>query len=362
MKMAIELARKGRGMTNPNPVVGAVIVKDGEIIGEGWHEKYGELHAERNAINSCRMSPKGSTMYVTLEPCCHTGKTPPCTDAIIESGISRVVVGSGDPNPKVAGKGIGILKKNGIQVDEDIMKEECEGINRVFFHYIKTGRPYVTMKYAMTMDGKTASASGDSKWITGEEAREHVHIQRSYNTAIMVGRGTVLGDDPMLTSRTDKGAGRDPVRIICDTDLSIPAGSNIVKTARDIETVIATSCNDAERKKQFTDAGCRIIKIEKKDGRIDLEKLMAELGSRGIDSILLEGGAELNWGMAKAGLVSKIQAYIAPKIFGGAGSKSPVGGEGIGSPDRCLMLGRPEITTLGEDILIESEVTGCLRE
>ncbi len=362
MKMALELAQKGKGMTSPNPVVGAVIVKDGEIIGTGFHEKYGEPHAERNAINNSKGSLKDATIYVTLEPCCHTGKTPPCTDAIIESGISRVVLGARDPNPKVAGQGIEMLKKNGLQVDEGVTSEECKDINKVFFHYIRTGRPYVTMKYAMTMDGKIAAASGDSKWITGEEAREHVHIERSYNKAIMVGKGTVLKDDPMLNNRTEKGADRNPIRIICDTNLSIPVSSNIVKTAKDIETIIATASDDHKKQKKLTDAGCQIINVNKKDGRIDLKHLMELLGQKGIDSILLEGGAEINWEMMNAGLINKVQTYIAPKLFGGALSKSPIGGAGVSYPKDCLNLGEPQITKLGQDILIESEVIECSQE
>ena len=361
MKSALKLAEKGRGLTNPNPVVGAVIVKDDKVIGRGYHEKYGELHAERNAIKNSRVSLEDSTMYVTLEPCCHTGKTPPCTDAIIESGIKRVVLGANDPNPKVAGKGIKILRQHGIQVDEAIMTKECLDINKVFFHYINTGLPYITMKYAMTMDGKIAASSGNSKWITGEDAREHVHIQRSYNTAIMVGSKTVIADDPLLTSRTDKGAKRDPVRIICDTNLSIPVESKVVETASSVRTIIATS-KDKQAAKPYTDAGCEILTVNTKDGKIDLHQLMELLGADKIDSILLEGGSTLNWGMLESGLVNKIQAYIAPKIFGGDKSKTPVGGVGAVKPDDGLITSPTEITRLGNDILLESEVIECSRE
>ena len=225
MVLAMELAKKGYGYTAPNPVVGAVIVKNGCIIGQGYHEKYGEPHAERNALASCTQSPEGATIYVTLEPCCHHGKQPPCTDAIIEAGIGRVVTGSGDPNPLVGGKGIQILRDHGIQVTEHVLREECDRLNQVFFHYIQTGRPYVTMKYAMTMDGKIAAYTGASRWVTGEEARHHVHEQRKKNTAIMVGIGTVLADDPMLNCRIE--GGRNPVRIICDTHLKMPLTSKI---------------------------------------------------------------------------------------------------------------------------------------
>ena len=239
MSVAIELAKKGYGYTAPNPVVGAVIVKDGCIIGQGYHEKYGEPHAERNALASCSQSPEGATIYVTLEPCCHHGKQPPCTDAIIEAGISRVVTGSGDPNPLVGGKGIRILKDHGIQVTEHVLKEECDGLNPVFFHYIRTKTPYVTMKYAQTLDGKIACFTGASKWVTGEEARAYVQHMRNRHMAIMVGAGTVQADDPMLNCRLE--GGRNPVRIICDSTLRTSMDSKIVKTAGEIRTVFANS-------------------------------------------------------------------------------------------------------------------------
>lgn len=354
MAMAIELAKKGYGYTAPNPVVGAVIVKDGCMIGQGYHEKYGEPHAERNALASCTQSPKGATIYVTLEPCCHHGKQPPCTEAILQAGISRVVTGSGDPNPLVGGKGIQILKDHGIQVKEHVMKEECDALNQAFFHYIQTGRPYVTMKYAMTMDGKIAAYSGASKWVTGEEARHHVHEQRKKNTAIMVGIGTVLADDPMLNCRIE--GGRDPVRIICDTHLKMPVTSKIVKTAKDIPTIIACCTADEELQRPYREAGCKILLTEKKMNHIDLEQLMEQLGKEKIDSILLEGGGTLNWAALNAGIVQKIQAYIAPKIFGGTTAKTPVEGIGVEVPDQAFLIKNRTIRLLGEDLLVEGDV------
>lgn len=354
MAMAIELAKKGYGYTAPNPVVGAVIVKDGCMIGQGYHEKYGEPHAERNALASCTQSPKGATIYVTLEPCCHHGKQPPCTEAILQAGISRVVTGSGDPNPLVGGKGIQILKDHGIQVREHVMKEECDALNQAFFHYIQTGRPYVTMKYAMTIDGKIAAYTGASKWVTGEEARHHVHEQRKKNTAIMVGIGTVLADDPMLNCRIE--GGRDPVRIICDTHLKMPVTSKIVKTAKDIPTIIACCTADEELQRPYREAGCKILLTEKKMNHIDLEQLMEQLGKEKIDSILLEGGGTLNWAALNAGIVQKIQAYIAPKIFGGTTAKTPVEGIGVEVPDQAFLIKNRTIRLLGEDLLVEGDV------
>ncbi len=360
MKRALLLAEKGIGAVDPNPLVGAVIVKDGRIIGEGWHKRYGGPHAERNAIEACTATAQGAVLYVTLEPCCHYGKTPPCTEAIIESGIRRVVVGAADPNPLVAGKGIRMLREHGILVEEGVLEKECEEINRVFFHYIKTGRPYVVMKYAMTMDGKTAAVSGKSKWITGELARDHVQKDRNRYFSIMTGIGTVLADDPHLTCRCP--GGRNPVRIICDTSLKIPMESKIIKTAESVSTIIATGCQDEKLLKPYKEAGCQVYTVPIKCGHIDLKELMAMLGKAGIDSVFLEGGSTLNWSALKSGIVNRVQAYVAPKIFGGKEAASPVGGAGAEYPEQALRLGKPSITWLGEDILLESEVIPCSLE
>lgn len=361
MSLALKLALKGTGRVNPNPLVGAVIVKNGEIIGKGWHEKYGKPHAERNALASCAASPKGACLYVTLEPCCHHGKTPPCTQAIIESGISRVVIGSSDPNPLVAGKGVKILRENGIDVAENILKEECDSINRVFFHYIKNKTPYVIMKYAMTSDGKIATHTGKSKWITGEAARERVHRDRNRYSAIMVGVNTVINDDPMLNCRIENG--RNPVRIICDTSLRTPIESKIVSSAKEIPTIIATCCNNGKKREQYINKGCKIINVQKHKERLDLHQLMSELGKEGIDSIMLEGGSALNWSALESGIVNKIQVYISPKIFGGETAKSPVGGKGVDNPSDAFMLANSRIIKTGDDFLIESDVIkSCLPE
>lgn len=354
MQLALELAKKGCGFVNPNPMVGAVIVKDGEIIGQGYHEKYGEFHAERNALADCAATPKGATLYVTLEPCCHYGKTPPCTEAIIESGISKVVVGYKDPNPLVSGKGIEILRQNGIEVIEGILEKECGELNEVFFYYVRTKTPYVVMKYAMTMDGKTATYNGKSKWVTGEAARRKVHQDRHRYTAIMVGVETVIADDPLLTCRNANG--KNPIRIICDTNLRTPLVSQIVKTANNVTTIIATACTDEKRKQAYINANCKIIEISKDKNHINLKELMIKLGQEKIDSILLEGGGSLNWSALQSGIVNKVQAYVAPKIFGGIGAKTPVAGLGLGSPDNAFLLTDSVITVLGDDILIESKV------
>ncbi|MDE7137237.1 MAG: bifunctional diaminohydroxyphosphoribosylaminopyrimidine deaminase/5-amino-6-(5-phosphoribosylamino)uracil reductase RibD [Ruminococcus sp.] len=354
MKTALELAKKGTGFVNPNPMVGAVIVKDGRIIGKGFHRKYGELHAERNAFADCNEDCKGADIYVTLEPCCHHGKTPPCTDIIIEKNIKRVFIGSSDPNPRVAGKGVQILREHGIEVIEGVLKEECDRINEIFFHYITTGKPFVTMKYAMTIDGKIACYTGLSKWITGEKARQHVHHERLRHSAIMVGVGTVLSDNPMLDCRLENG--RNPLRIICDTNLRTPTESNIVKTSDKIPTVIVTCSDDTEKISVYENFGCKIMQAGNKDGHVDLCELFRYLVDEKIASILLEGGGELNESALKAGIVNKIQAYISPKIFGGRNAKTAVSGLGVPCPDDAYVLENIEFKRIGEDILIEGRV------
>lgn len=360
MKIALQLAKKGCGFVNPNPMVGAVIVKEGRIIGRGYHQYYGGLHAERNAIADCKEPLQGSVLYVTLEPCCHQGKTPPCTEAIIKSGIRRVVVGVKDTNPAVAGKGLSQLKEAGIEVEEGVMQKECSRLNEVFSHYVAAGTPYVVMKYAMTMDGKIAAYTGKSKWITGETARMWVQEDRHRYMAIMVGAGTVLQDDPMLTSRITQP--RNPIRVICDTHLRTPETANVIKTAGEIPTILATCCQDERRHKEYLSAGCEVLILQEKNGRPDLNDLMKALGERGIDSILLEGGSTLNWSALECGIVHKLQTYIAPKLFGGQQAKSPIAGVGVVTPDQAYRLRDTQIIRLGEDILIESEVVSCLPE
>lgn len=354
MKIALQLAEKGCGFTAPNPMVGAVIVKNNKIIGEGWHQKYGEMHAERNALAACTESPAGAVMYVTLEPCCHQGKQPPCVDAIIEAGIKRVVIGSEDPNPLVRGKGIKILKEHGIAVTEHVLSEECRQLNEVFFHFIQTKRPFVVMKYAMTMDGKIATRTGASKWITGKTARQHVAWQRHRYTAIMVGVGTVVADDPLITCRME--GGKNPIRIICDTSLQTPVTAQVVQTANQIPTILATCCQNQERQRIYKKSGCQILQVHKKEGHVDLQHLMKLLGEKKIDSILLEGGGTLNWAAISDGIVQKVQAYIAPKLFGGKDAKTAIEGEGIEIPSEAIRLKNSHIISLGDDVLIESEV------
>ena len=358
MRRAIELARNGTGWTNPNPLVGAVIVKDGEIIGEGWHHKYGELHAEREALKDCLArgnDPAGADIFVTLEPCCHFGKQPPCTQALVEAGIKRVFVGSRDPNPLVHGKGNAFLRENGIEVTEDFLREECDALNPIFFHYITTKRPYVALKYAMTADGKIATKTGASKWISGEAARAYVHELRNRYAAILCGIGTVLADDPMLNCRME--GGNNPLRIICDSNLRIPLESKIVKSAKEIPAIIV--CDDKAdfaKRNSLEQAGLEVLTLPGgKTGKIDLSELMKVLGERKIDSVLIEGGGQINFSALEAGIVNKIYAFIAPKLFGGSAAKSPVAGEGIAGVEDAFSFKISEILRFDEDILIEYE-------
>lgn len=354
MKRAIELAQTARGNTSPNPMVGAVIVKDGRIIGEGYHERYGELHAERNAFKNCTENPEGAEMYVTLEPCCHYGKTPPCTEAIIENKIKTVYIGSSDPNPKVSGGGIKKLCDNGINVVTGVLKEECDSFNTIFFHYITTGLPYVIAKYACTADGKIATASGDSKWISNEISRKRVHQTRNAVSAIMVGIGTVISDNPMLNCRIENGV--NPVRVICDSELKIPLECNILKTANEIPTVIACASSDEERKTEIEALGAEVLCVPDEFGRVDLKKLIKVLGERKIDSVLIEGGAEILGSAFSAGLVNKLEVYVAPKVFGGNSAKTPIGGFGVQNAADAVKLKLTDVSRFEDDVLLEYDV------
>ena len=358
MRRAIQLARNGEGWTNPNPLVGAVIVKNGEIIGEGFHRRYGELHAERDALKNCQElgnDPKGATIYVTLEPCCHFGKQPPCTYALVESGISRVVVGSRDPNPLVHGKGNEYLRQHGVEVIEDFLKDECDALNAIFFHYITTNRPYIALKYAMTLDGKIATKTGYSKWISGEKSRAEVQRLRNRFAGILCGIGTVLKDNPMLNCLM-KG-GNNPVRIICDSHLKIPLECNIVQSAKEIKTIVAALDSNektfAEKKLLLEEKNVEVLIVpQDENGKINLEALFCELGKRKIDSVLVEGGGEINFSVLEKNLADCIYAFIAPKIFGGT-AKTPVAGTGIAHPADAFTFKLKNIKHFDDDILLE---------
>ncbi|GAB6167948.1 bifunctional diaminohydroxyphosphoribosylaminopyrimidine deaminase/5-amino-6-(5-phosphoribosylamino)uracil reductase RibD [Clostridium carnis] len=357
MKMALELAKKGRGRVNPNPMVGAIIVKNEKVIGVGYHEEYGKAHAEVNAINNAVYDVKGATLYVTLEPCSHYGKTPPCVEKIIENKIKRVVIGMVDPNPLVSGNGVKKLKQAGVEVVIGVLEDECKKLNEVFIKYITYKKPFVILKTAMSLDGKIATSLGESKWITGEESREKVHRLRNEVLGIMVGIDTVIKDNPQLTCRLKEG--KSPTRIIVDSKLRIPMESKVLEDISNVKTIIATTESADKNKLVKLEAlGAKVLTIKSKNNKVDLNDLMIKLGHLKIDSILLEGGAKLNFSALESGIVDKVQFYISPKIIGGTGSKTPVGGNGIELLKDAYKVKDITLRTIGEDILIEGYILG----
>ena len=348
MAEAIRLARNAQGRTSPNPMVGAVIVKAGRIIAEGWHRKAGTPHAEIHALNMAGELAKNSTMYVTLEPCSHYGRTPPCANKIVDAEISRVVVAMQDPNPLVAGRGIKILRDAGITVDVGILEEDARRLNEIFIKYITQKIPFVSAKFASTLDGKIATVTGESQWISGEDSRKFTHHLRDIHDAIMVGIGTVLADNPSLTTRLDNG--KNPVRIIVDSHARTPIDAKIL-TDKQAPTIIAVANSaPAEKISALKNLGAEIIFAG--NSQVDLKILMQELGRREITSILLEGGGTLNFSMIRAGLVDKFYAFIAPKILGGKNALTPVEGAGFEKISDAVELENLTAEKIGADILI----------
>lgn len=369
MRRAIELALQGEGFVHPNPMVGAVIVRDNKILAEGYHHNYGNLHAERDALKNAaeqNISVEGAELFVTLEPCCHHGKQPPCTQAIIDAKIKKVYIGSRDPNPLVNGKGVQILKDAGIEVVQDFLKEECDSINKIFFHYIKYKTPYVILKYAMTLDGQTATYTKDSKWISGNSSRTNVHKTRANVSAVLTGIQTALADDPMLNCRLEDGKKHfNPVRIVLDSSVQLKKDSALVRTAKEIPVIDVCaeklSSEESERMTELKNLGVEFLQIECCEGKLDLEKLLVLLGERGIDSILVESGGFLNASFLfqkKNPLVNEIHVYLAPKFFGNDGTSifNPVRGLGVELAKDALTLKKPEIEFFDDDILLKYEV------
>ncbi len=356
MTEAIRLAQKGTGFVAPNPLVGAVLVRDGKIIGAGYHARYGSLHAERAALADAKArgeQVRGARLYVTLEPCCHQGHQPPCTDAILEAGIRCVIGGSDDPNPKVGGKGYQILEEAGISVERGFMKEACDGLNTVFFHFMETGRPYIHSKFAMSLDGKIATRTGDSRGLSAPEALLYTHQLRQRYSAILVGKGTVLADDPSLTCRL--AGGRDPVRIILDHHLSLPEGARLIRTARQTPTLLVYTEASEARIATFEALGVDLLQVRSKQGKMDLEDLLDKLAQRQIDSVLVEGGSQVHASFFEAGLVNAWSVLIAPKLVGGGEAPGPIGGLGLDQIQKAFCLSDYRVRRLGKDLLIESE-------
>jgi len=353
MREALREARKGLGRTSPNPAVGAVIVKNGEAIAKGFHRKAGLPHAEVEALAKLGGNAPGCTIYITLEPCNHHGRTPPCTEAILKSGIRRVVVGMKDANPDVSGGGCEFLKKNGIEVRTGVLEADCRLINESFLKYVLKKRPFVIAKSAITLDGWTGTVTGHSKWITSEKSRQYVHRLRDQVDAVMVGVGTVLADDPRLTTRFKRGRGRDPLRIVVDTHLRTPLDAKIVNHNSSADTLIAVGAHVLPHvQERYNKKGILTLACPTSDDRIDLPALMDILAEKSITSILLEGGSSLTGSMLRQRLVDKYYVFEAPRILGGDDGIPMVAGEGAKRMDQSLALKNVRVRRFGEDILV----------
>lgn len=363
MKMALDLAVKGRGFTSPNPMVGAVIVKDGTVVGSGYHEAVGKAHAEVNAIQDAGDLAKGATLYVTLEPCNHHGRTPPCTEKIKDAGISRVVVAMKDPNPDVKGRGIEQLKKQGIDISVGLYEDRATKLNEAFIKYVRTKRPFVIMKCAATLDGRIATRTGDSKWVSGEESRTFVHRLRHAVDAIMVGIDTVKKDNPKLTTRLEGIQGSDPTRVILDTHLSISEDAQILHLESDSDTIIVTGTPASkDRKAAIGKKGVQILESTVKDGRIDLDILIESLGELGITSLLIEGGSRVIASSLAASVVDKVIFFFAPRILGGDDGVPICSGAGPELMSESIPLKDINVRRFGDDVMIEGYINTCLQE
>lgn len=356
MKMALQVSLEGSGFVNPNPLVGAVIVKDGRVLSKGCHEYFGGPHAEINAIKNTNEDIEGATIYVTLEPCNHEGKTPPCTNVLIKKKFDRVVIGMKDPNKLVNGKGIKQLKEAGIKVDSGVLENEIEAVNEAYIKFITSQRPFCTLKTAMTLDGKISTYSGESKWISNEISRNCVHKLRHQYAAIMVGVNTIIKDNPMLTDRSESNKKSNPVRIVADSNGRTPIDSFVLSTT-DAKTIIAVTKNaDKNFISTVEKKGAEIIVCPENNKKIDLNFLTLELGKRGIDSILLEGGSTLNFSAIQAGIVDKVYSFISPKMFGGETANTPIGGAGFKNIQDAITLNIDDVQRFDEDLMITAYI------
>ena len=362
MQIALNLAQRARGFTSPNPMVGALVVKNNKITGQGYHVKAGTPHAEIYALNEAGENAPGATLYVTLEPCCHQGRTEPCTKAILNSGVERVVVAMVDPNPLVKGKGIRCLKEGGLRVTVGVLEKEARCLNEAFIKYIITRMPFVFLKAAMSLDGKIATRTGESKWITGPEARKYSHQLRNWYDAILVGVNTILRDDPALTARLPEEETKNPVRIVVDSQARTPLDARVVTSAKETPTFIAvTKAAPADKISGLEKMGVEVLPVKANhNGRVDLKDLMLELGRREITSVLIEGGGEVHSSALKAGIADKIGWFIAPLIIGGQGAPGPVGGEGVAAIKEAISLKQIAVKKCGRDIFVEGYLTAPL--
>ena len=357
MNMALDLAQKGQGYTSPNPMVGAVVVNNGQVVGKGYHKAIGQAHAEVNALDAAGDLAKGATLYVTLEPCNHTGRTPPCTEKILSAGIQRVVVAAEDVNPSVKGGGVAHLRKHGVEVTTGVCKKQASRLNEVFEKYTQTGRPFVILKYAATLDGRIATKTGDSKWISGEESRAFVHRLRHNVDAIMVGVGTVKKDDPNLTTRIPGAAGVDPKRIILDTYLSIPESSRVLHLDSHAGTIIVTGDEISEEKKErLAGKDIQVLESDTNAGLIDLDSLMDTLGRLEVASILIEGGSRVIASALAQGIVDKVILFFAPKLLGGDDGIPVCRGPGPSLMRDSIPLKRITVDRFGDDVMIQGYI------
>lgn len=359
MRRALELARRAEGQTRPNPAVGAVIVREGRIVGEGFHPAAGAAHAEIFALDQAGELARGATLYVTLEPCCHTGRTGPCSTAVIVAGIAKVVAGTRDPNPKVAGGGFEQLRSAGITVESGLLADECRRLIAPFAKHVTTGLPLVTLKAAATLDGQLATRTGESQWITGPQSRERGHRLRHVHDAILVGSGTILADNPRLTTRLPEGGGKDPLRIVLDSRLRTPPDAALLDRASAAGVLIVTTASaPLAAEQQLLGAGAEILRMAGPGTTINLPALMRLLGDRGLQSLLLEGGGRLNHAAWHAGIVDRVAYFVAPTFLGGRGL--PVfAGDGVGRLADAVRLHEVRMECLGADLLIEGEVNRC---
>jgi len=351
MKMALELAQKARGRTSPNPLVGAVVVKGNIVVGKGYHHQAGTPHAEVHALNEAGAEAAGADLYVSLEPCNHYGRTPPCTEAIIRAGVKRVFVAVRDPNPLVRGKGIARLREHGIEVVEGLLEKEARKVNEVYWKYIQTRLPFVALKTAVSLDGKIATETGDSRWITGEEARLHGHQLRNTYDAILVGIGTIAADDPSLTCRLPGGEGRDPVRVIVDSRLSIDEQARVLNLTSPAPTIIATTSRSPVEKRNLLEQKARVLVVNE-GPQVELPLLLKALGGMGITSVLVEGGGRINGSFLRGNLVDKYYFYLAPRIIGGTKAPGPFAGEGFPVLAGSVRLVDLSLERLGTDFLV----------
>jgi len=359
MLRALELARTGEGRTRPNPAVGAVIVRGDDVIGEGYHPQAGEPHAEIFALRQAGERARGAELFVTLEPCSHHGRTGPCVEAVLAAGIRRVCIGTVDPNPKVAGRGIARLQAAGVEVCLDVLKAECRQLIAPFAKHVTTGLPFVVLKSAITLDGRTATVSGDSRWITGAESRTFVHQLRNRLDAVMVGVGTLLRDDPLLTTRLPEG-GRDAARIVVDSRLRIPETAAILDVESPAPTIIATTAAaPADKIARLEARGAQVLVTAASAEGVDLRDLLRRLGDSGIQSILLEGGNILNASSLQAGLIDRAMIFIAPLLLGSGEAPGIFAGRGPERLVEALRLTDVQVRRFGDDTLIEGEVSGC---